>query len=91
MDEDGKLYRGVFGTLPGQTALTRMLESSGYFVDIPPSNVEAIGARNFMISVLNKMEVFKYEEDRRELVHNMLERAMTRVVEEPKQETRRKR
>lgn len=91
MDEDGKIYRGTFGTLGGQVALTRMLEEAGFF-DFNRSQ-ETVDARNYMMNILHKMEVFKYEEDRREFVAQMMKRASERYVEQAQEEqkSRRKR
>lgn len=83
MDEDGKVYRGTFGTIGGQVALTRLMEESGFF-DVTTSQ-ESIDARNFVMHILHKMEVFKYEEDRREFVAQMLRRAAERVVDVPQE------
>lgn len=88
MDEDGKIYRGVFGTLPGQMALTRLMEEGGFFA--PVTGPEAVSARNYVMNILGKMEVFKYPEDRREFVAQMLRRTSERYVEQTKQEVRRK-
>ena len=85
MDEDGKIYRGAFGTLGGQVALRRIMEESGFF-DATTSE-ESVAARNFVMHILHKMEVFKYEEQRQEIVRLMMQLASERVVEEVKTET----
>lgn len=90
MDEDGKIYRGAFGTLGGQLALTRLMEESGFFdATLTP---ESVAARNFVIHILHKMEVFKHAEDRIEFVRHMLQKTSERYVEQVKTEdSRRKR
>ena len=89
MDEDGKIYKGAFGTLGGQAALTRIMEEAGFF-DTTTSQ-ESVDARNFVMHILHKMEVFKYAEDRREFVMQMLRRASERYVEQTKEETKSRR
>jgi len=76
---DGKIFRAAFGGTPaGQAALLRLLELGFYFEQV--SNPGEQQLKNFVTSILDKMEVLTKKEDRAIIIKEGLKMAFEREL-----------
>ncbi len=76
--QDGKIFRAAFGTIPGQAALLRLLELGFYFEPIENEGQQQI--KNFVTLILQKMEVLTNKEDRAIIIKEGLKMAFEREI-----------